>query len=65
MNTIVEAVLKSKADEAAADARPVSMILLFCCIGLLVSLCMVSLGFDITGHFALLPTGPMPAINAP
>ncbi len=49
MNTIVASVLKSKAAEAQTDARPFNIVALFCCIGLLASLCMISLGFDVSG----------------
>jgi hypothetical protein len=65
MNTIVENVLKSKAAEAEIAARSFNMVALFCVLGLVATLCMASLGFDVMGHIALLPTGPMPAINAP
>jgi hypothetical protein len=49
MNTIVASVLKSKAAEARTDTRPFNIIALFCCMGLLASLCMISLGFDVSG----------------
>jgi hypothetical protein len=49
MNTIVASVLKSKAAEGQTDTRPFNIVALFCCVGLLASLCMISLGFDISG----------------
>jgi hypothetical protein len=49
MNTIVASVLKGKAAEAQTDTRPFNIVALFCCMGLLASLCMMSLGFDVSG----------------
>jgi hypothetical protein len=49
MNTIVASVLKSKAAEAQTETRPFNIVALFCCIGLLASVCMISLGFDVSG----------------
>ncbi len=49
MNTLVANVLKSNAAEAQTDTRPFKTIVLFCCVGLLASLCMASLGFDVSG----------------
>jgi hypothetical protein len=49
MNTIVASVLKSKAAEAQTDTRPLNVIAMFSCMGLLASLCMMSLGFDVSG----------------
>ncbi len=47
MNTIVASVLKSKAAEARTDTRPFNIVAMFCCVGLLASLCMISMGFDV------------------
>jgi hypothetical protein len=49
MNTIVASVLKSKAAEAQTDTGPFNIVAMFCCVGLLASLCMISLGFDVSG----------------
>jgi hypothetical protein len=49
MNTIVANVLKSKAVEARTDARPFNIVALFCSVGLLASLGMAALGFDVSG----------------
>jgi hypothetical protein len=49
MNTIVASVLKNKAAEAHTDTRPFNIVATFCCIGPLASLCMISLGFDVSG----------------
>jgi hypothetical protein len=49
MNTIVASVLNSKAAEAQTDAPPFTIVAMFCCIGLLAALCMISLGFDVSG----------------
>jgi hypothetical protein len=49
MNTLVANVLKSKAAETQTDIRPFQTVALFCCVGLLASLCMASLGFDVSG----------------
>jgi hypothetical protein len=49
MNTIVANVLKVKTAEAQTDARPFNIVALFCGVGLLASLCMASLGFDVSG----------------
>jgi hypothetical protein len=48
MNTIVANALKSKAAEAQTEARPLNIIALLCGVGLLASLCMASLGFDVS-----------------
>jgi hypothetical protein len=48
MNTIVANVLKREAVGVQVD-RPLSSVALFCAVGLLASLCMLSLGFDIGG----------------
>jgi hypothetical protein len=49
MNTIAASVLKSKAAEAQTDTRLFNIVAMFCCVGLLASLCMISLGFDVSG----------------
>jgi hypothetical protein len=51
MNTIVANVLKREAVAARADVRPLSIIALFCGVGLLASLYMVSFGFDLGAAF--------------
>ena len=52
MNTIVANVLKNTAVEAQTGARPLTIVALFCGVGLLASLCMASLGFDVTAEFS-------------
>jgi hypothetical protein len=47
MNTIVTKVLKNKAAKAQADA--LNIVALFCGVGLLASLYMAILGFDVSG----------------
>ena len=49
MNTIVEAVLKGTAADTQAEFQPFNFVALFCGVGLLVSLCLVALGVDISG----------------
>jgi hypothetical protein len=49
MNTIVATVLKSTAEESQADIRPFNVVVLFCSVGLLASLCMAALGLDVSG----------------
>jgi hypothetical protein len=49
MNAIVANVLMREAAEAQAGTRPFTVMLLFCGLGLLATLCMSSLGFDVTG----------------
>jgi hypothetical protein len=49
MNMIVADVLKKKAVEGGSEAGQLSFIAMFCGIGLLVALCMASLGFDVSG----------------
>jgi|HubBroStandDraft_3_1064219.scaffolds.fasta_scaffold418499_1 hypothetical protein len=49
MNTIVETVLRSAAEDAQAEVRPFSNVVLFCCVGLLVTLCMAATGIDVSG----------------
>jgi hypothetical protein len=52
MNTIVASVLKHEAAKAESHAHPFEMVLIFCGLGLVASLCMASLGFDLgTGFF--------------
>jgi hypothetical protein len=51
MNTIVANVLKRKAAEAQTDALPFKIIALFCGVGLLASLCMMSFGLDVGAGF--------------
>jgi hypothetical protein len=51
MSTIVASVLKSKAAEAQTDTRPFNLVAMFCFVGLLASLCMISMGFDVSGSF--------------
>ena len=49
MNTIVATVLKNTAEKTQADVRPFSIVALFCCVGLLASLCMATTGVDVSG----------------
>jgi hypothetical protein len=49
MNTIVESVLKARANEARADVSPFNLVALFCGVGLVASLCMAALGVDVSG----------------
>jgi hypothetical protein len=51
MNTIVANVLMHEAAKARADARPFKIIALFCCVGLLASLCLLSWGLDLGAEF--------------
>jgi hypothetical protein len=51
MNTIVASVLTHEAARAGTDARPFQVVALFCGAGLLASLCVVALGFDVGGGF--------------
>jgi hypothetical protein len=51
MNTIVANVLMRGAEKAKSDARPFKIVALFCCVGLIASLCMASLGFDVGAGF--------------
>jgi hypothetical protein len=49
MNAIVAKVLRHEAEEAQADIHPFRIVMLLCGVGLLASLCMASLGFDVSG----------------
>lgn len=49
MNTMIATVLKTTAEEAQAEVRSFNVIALFCGVDLLASLCMASLGFDVSG----------------
>jgi hypothetical protein len=49
MNTIVESVLKARANEARADVSPFNLVALFCGVGLLASLCLAAMGVDVSG----------------
>jgi hypothetical protein len=52
MNAIVANILMREAAKAHTDASPFKFVALFCCVGLLASLSIVSLGFEIaTGYF--------------
>jgi hypothetical protein len=51
MNTVVANVLRGKAAEAPIDTRPFKIIALFCGIGLLASLCLMSFGLDVGAGF--------------
>lgn len=51
MNTIVANALMREAAKARTDVRPFKIVALFCCVGLLASLCMAALGFDIGAGF--------------
>jgi hypothetical protein len=49
MNQIVANVLMREAAKARAGSETLSILILFCSLGLLASLCMMSLGFDVSG----------------
>ncbi len=49
MNTFVADVLVREAAKAQTDARPFTAVLSFCGLGLVASLCMLLLGFDVSG----------------
>ena len=49
MNTIVATVLKNTAAESQADVDPFNIVALFCGVGLVASLCVAALGFDVSG----------------
>ncbi len=49
MNTIVANVLMREAAKAQEGARPVTTVILFCSLGLIASLCALSMGFDVSG----------------
>jgi hypothetical protein len=51
LNIVVANVLKREAEKAHTDARPFHIIALFCGIGLLASLCLMSFGLDISPGF--------------
>jgi hypothetical protein len=51
VNTVVTNVLKREAEKAHTDARPLNIIALFCGLGLLASLCLMSFGLDISAGF--------------
>jgi hypothetical protein len=51
MNAIVANVLMREAEKAQTDTRPFNIVALFCGLGLLASLCMASLGFDVSAGF--------------
>jgi hypothetical protein len=51
VNTVVANVLKREAEKAHTDARPFHIIAIFCGLGLLVSLCLMSFGLDIGAGF--------------
>ena len=51
MNALVANVLVREASRTRTDAHPLALIALFCGVGLLASLAMVSLGFDLGAGF--------------
>jgi hypothetical protein len=51
MNTIVANILMHEAAKAKVDARPFRVVAVFCGVGLLASLCVMSFGFDVGGGF--------------
>jgi len=52
MNAIVAGVLTREAAKAQATPHPLTLIALFCCLGLVASPAMASMGFDLgTGFF--------------
>ena len=51
VNTVVANVPRSEAEKARTDARPLHIIALFCGLGLLTSLYMMSFGLDLSAGF--------------
>jgi hypothetical protein len=51
MNAIVANVLVRGATEARTEISPFKFVVFFCSVGLLASLCIVSLGFDVGAGF--------------
>jgi hypothetical protein len=51
MNTIVANVLMREAAKAETGTRPFMVVMLFSGLGLVVSLCLASLGWDVSGGF--------------
>ena len=51
MNTIVANVLMREAAKAQTDTRPFKIVVLFCGLGLLASLCVMSFGLDVGAGF--------------
>jgi hypothetical protein len=51
MNTIVANVLKRGAEKAEIGDRTLKIMALFCGVGLLASLCMISFGLDVSAGF--------------
>jgi hypothetical protein len=51
MNAIVANVLMREAAKAQTDASPLKTVALFCGAGVLASICMMSVGFEIAAGF--------------
>ena len=51
MNTIVARVLRNEGAKAQTAAHPLTIISMFCGLGLLASLCMISYGLDVSAGF--------------
>jgi hypothetical protein len=51
MNTLVASILKHEAAEASAAADPFRTVMLFCGVGLVATLCVMSFGFDVGAAF--------------
>jgi hypothetical protein len=51
MDTMIANTLKREAVRARIGADPLATLVLFCGVGLLATLCLVSLGFDVNGAF--------------
>jgi hypothetical protein len=51
VNTVVANVLKREAEKTRTDVRPFQIIALFCGLGLLASICLMSFGLDVSGGF--------------
>jgi hypothetical protein len=51
MSTIVANVQMRDAKKPEPNTRPFKIVALFCCVGLLASLCMAFLGFDVGAGF--------------
>jgi hypothetical protein len=51
VNTVVANDLKREAEKTRTDVRPFQIIALFCGLGLLASICLMSFGLDVSGGF--------------
>jgi hypothetical protein len=51
MNTVVANVLRHESEKTQTAPHPLTIIALFCGLGLLASLCMMSYGLDVSAGF--------------